>query len=104
MIMRIAERSGVRDHQAGISHFPEGPLVRPADPRDVIRHGTAVGGEFRSIPKLAYNLLGEGAGFDVADEGDEVPRIGIEEPERRQAVELLAPFFVAVIADGLQAE
>ena len=100
MVMRIAERRGVGDHQGRKALLRERPMVRPGDARHRARGHAADAREGGMRAEGPHRLSYQRARAHQADEGDEVAAIGKQQPERGGIA--LAFRLARIEADGLK--
>src|SRR5688572_21939387 len=102
VVVRVAERGGVRDHERRPAFLPEGPVVGPADALDRAGEGGALRGELRVLAERREAARDQLARRRVANEGDEVALARVEQVERRGVA--LAALAVVVEADRFRRE
>src|SRR2546422_272524 len=81
MVLPIPMERRVGHHDRRVSFLPEGPLIRPTDSRDNSRCGNALRRKAGVLAKAGNDSAHKIAGCQIADESDEVARLGIEEAE-----------------------
>ena len=81
MVVIVSKKGRVGDHDGRIVGLPEGPVIRKADAGHEVRGGHAVGRQAGLGPEAGHHLMQQLSGVQVAHEGDEIARGGIEEVE-----------------------
>src|SRR5438128_2504316 len=83
VVMRIAVKRAVGDHDRLVAVLAEGPMVGPAHPWYGGGRGHALGGKLRVLPERGNQPPYQGARAQVADEADEIGAGRVEPAEPR---------------------
>ena len=100
VVVRIAERRRVGQHDGRKAELAERPVVRPADARNRVGRHAADGRKGRVLAQRAHHLVQERARGRHADHGDEIADRRVDQAERRR--KLLRARLVREVAHRLQ--
>src|SRR6266700_6235010 len=72
MIIPVAKRSGVGDHDGRIALLPERPVIGPAHARNPSRNRASFRWKLHGFPEGTNRISNQSAGGEIANKGDKV--------------------------------